>query len=545
MATTLKVSDYFIRPATNKGKHPATMGTSLSVNMYREVNQDIQYLASVPGTKFWKRFSTSSKCRGAYVSTIGLNSSNQEENAFVVFGTRVYRIDYNENVEYIGSVGGGTSRVSIAETGGLRPFLLIADGHSLWAYNLLEGGTLQQISLPQRVTGDGGQIQPSHVAVVAGSVCVNDVGSGFVYYSVPYPLNSEKREVFQMQMVGGKMQPVYDPDNKYKVLTTEEDAFEYMFYDNYGAQQYFNAEVSSDNIKAIAAIGGNLYLMGYKTIEIWQRGSAEYETWQRVSYSVNASNGLAVPYSIAVCGATLFYLGSGESYAKGVMTVEGTSYKKISEDWLDEKLLGETSDSTFAFAYAQGNHHFYVLQLRTLGETWVYDTFTNEWTQRTSRNKQTGVETRWRVSQMLWFRNRFLAFCDDGCGYLHSDDYWYEDYDFGATKIPMIRHRQGAIIVDDERQFIFHELAIECNVGTVPDYADDPQLLLQVSKDGGMTYGHVRSASLGKTGKYNHRVRFHNLGINRLCVLRVTCSSPCALELTNCSERVSATNGVI
>ena len=541
----LKVSDYFISPATNKGKHPATMGTSLSVNMYREINQDIQYLASVPGIQFWKRFNGSSRCRGSYVSSIGLNSSNQEENAFVCFGMHVYRIDYNHNVTHIGDVGAGTARVSFAESGGLRPFLLIADGHSLWAYDLLEGGQLKQISLPQRVTGEGGQIQPSHVAVVSGSVCVNDVGSGFVYYTVPFPLNSEKREVFQTQTVGGKMQPVYDPDNPYKVMTQEVDAFEYMFYDAYGTQQYFNAEVSSDNLRAIAAIGANLYLMGYKSIEVWQRGSEEYKTWQRVSYSVNATNGLAVPYSIAVCGSTLFYLGSGESYAKGVMTVEGTSYRKISEDWLDEKLLNETSDSTFAFAYAQGNHHFYVLQLKTLGETWVYDTLTSEWTQRTSRQRDTGIEMRWRVSSMIWFRNKFYCFCDDGCGYTHDDSYWFEDFADTGDKIPMIRHRPGAISVDDEKPFIFNELSIEANVGTVPDYEDDPKLLLQVSKDGGNTYGNVRSASLGRTGKYSHRVRFHNLGLNRLCVLRVTCSSPCSLELTNCSQRVSATSVVL
>lgn len=542
MASTLKVSNYFISPSTNKGKHPATMGTSLSVNMYREINQDIEYLASVPGLRFWKQIATSSKCRGAYVSSIGLTANNQEENAFVVYGSRLYRISYTENVEYIGSVGGGTSRVTFAETGGLRPFLLIADGHSLWAYDLLEGGNIRQVSLPERATGDGGQISPSHVAVVAGSVCINDVGSGFVYYSQPYPLNNEMRTVFQMDSQG---KPVYDPDNAYKVLTQEVDAFEYMFYDDYGAKLFFNAEVSSDNLRAIAAIGGNLYLMGYKTIEIWQRGSAEYETWQRVSYSVNASNGLAVPYSIGICGSTLFYLGSGESYAKGVMTIDGTTYKKISEDWLDEKLLGETSESTFAYAYAQGNHHFYVLQLKTLGETWVYDMFTNEWAQRTSRNKQTGIECRWRPSQIIWFKNKFIAMCDDGCTYLHMDDYWFEDYEQGAVNIPMIRHRQGAIIVDEERPFIFHELAVECNVGTVPDYADDPKLLLQVSRDGGNSWGNIRTASLGRSGYYSHRVRYHNLGMNRLCVLRLTCSSPCSLELTNCSQRVSATTGVI
>ena len=109
----------------------------------------------------------------------------------------------------------------------------------------------------------------------------------------------------------------------------------------------------------------------------------------------------------------------------------------------------------------------------------------------------------------------------------------------------MIRHRQGAVVVDDEKPFIFNELAIECSVGTWDDYGLQPDILLEVSRDGGNTFGNVRSCKLGRTGNYSHRVRFHNLGYNRLCVLRVTYSHPTPLELTNCSQRISSTQGVI
>ena len=170
---------------------------------------------------------------------------------------------------------------------------------------------------------------------------------------------------------------------------------------------------------------------------------------------------------------------------------------------------------------------------------------TKEWHQRTSRVFPTGEETRWRPSAMIWFRGEFVAFCDDGCAYSHTEDYWYEDFGSADDRLPMIRHRQGAVLVDEERPFILNELAVECNVGTWNDYELQPKLLLEVSKDGGMTFGNVRSASLGKTGDYSHRVRFHAIGYNRLCVLRVTYSHPTALELTACSVRVTPTQGVI
>lgn len=540
--STTRVSNYLIEPSTNRARHPATMGSSWSCNMFKEVNEDTAYLASVPGLEFIARVSQSSaRCRGAFVSSVGLKGANQAENAFVCFGNVVYRIDYAERIERIGTVSAGTGRVIFAETGGLRPMLLIADGHNLWVYDLLEGGEIQQVTLPPRVTGDGAMIRPSHVAVVGGSVVINDSGSGFVYYSIPYPLNSETREVFDVQ----NGQPQYDPDNPYKVLTKNVDALEYMFLDDYGVQQYFNAESSSDNIQAIAAIGPSLYLFGSKTIEIWQRGTGEYETWIRQSYTTNASNGLQAPYSIAICGSNLYYLGSGESYAKGILCVSGQTYTKISDDWLDQKLLQETSDTAYGFAYALGSHNFYVLQLSNLQETWVYDLDQKQWHQRVSRVFETGDETRWRPSALIWYKGRFWAFCNDGCVYGHSEDYWYEDYGSGETRLPMIRHRQGAVIVNDNRPFVFNELAVECSVGCWADYKLQPQLLLEVSRDGGNTFGNVRSCPMGRTGDYGHRVRFLNLGLNRLCVLRVTYSHPTSLELTTCSQRVTPTTAVI
>lgn len=541
------VSNYLISPGTNKGKHPATMGSSWSCNMFLDINQENRYLASLPGLEFKHKFQGSSRCRGAYVSSVGLGSQNQQENAFVVFGNNLYRIDWVGNYDKIGQVAGGTLRVNFAETGGINPYLLIADGSNLWAYNLIEGGALRRISLPERVNGNGGQINPSHVAVVGGSVVINDRTSGFLYYSIPYPLNSDTREVFQTQVVDGKRVPIYNPNNAYEIMKTTVDAFEYMFYDSYGVQQFFNAESSSDNVRAIKSIGPNLYLFGYKTVEIWQRGSGEDAVWQRQSYTANASNGLQAPFSIATCGSNLYYLGSGQSYAKGVLMVSGQQYTKISEDWLDEKLLDETGDSAYAFAYAQGNHNFYVLQLSNLQETWVYDTDTKEWHQRCSRILDSGNETRWRVSDLIWFKGQFIAFCNDGCMYKHSENYWYEDYGqvAGVPKLPMIRHRQGAVIVNEEAPFVFNELSVECNVGCWGDYTLQPKLLLEVSKDGGNTFGAVRSANMGRTGQYSHRVMFHVLGYNRLCVLRLTYAHPTSLELTACSQRVTATTRVI
>ena len=47
-----KVTNYLIEPGTNRGRHPATMGSAWSCNMFREINAENNYLTSVYGLKF-------------------------------------------------------------------------------------------------------------------------------------------------------------------------------------------------------------------------------------------------------------------------------------------------------------------------------------------------------------------------------------------------------------------------------------------------------------------------------------------------------------
>ena len=102
MASATRVSNYLISPGTNRGKHPAVMGSSWSCNMFREINDENQYLASVPGIKFIRRITGTAKCRGSYVSSVGLGSQNQQEDLLVVFGSTLYMVDWNGNVLQIG-----------------------------------------------------------------------------------------------------------------------------------------------------------------------------------------------------------------------------------------------------------------------------------------------------------------------------------------------------------------------------------------------------------------------------------------------------------
>ena len=131
---------------------------------------------------------SSEGCQGSFVASVGLDSNRNVPDAFFVVNSKVFRIDYRWESHEVGSIATG-SHPTFAETGGERPLLLIADGFNLWYYDLKNGGSLRSIGLPNKINQESVAIKPASVQVVAGSIIVNDVGSGYAYYSIPYPLS--------------------------------------------------------------------------------------------------------------------------------------------------------------------------------------------------------------------------------------------------------------------------------------------------------------------------------------------------------------------
>lgn len=535
MATSKVISNLI--GSSYRAKFPALQGAELSVNLYPGKNGQNTFMESLPGLQLLEN--VGGKCRGCYVSTIGLEETHSTEDMFAVMGNVLYRFDLNGTKTKIGNVANNGNRISFAETGGPRALLLIADGANLFYYNLLEGGGLHPIQLPERITERGGTINPTFVAVVEGCIVVNDAGSGYVYYSpISYPLASDTREMYRMN--GDS--PVYDEDGV-TVLKETVASDKHVFENDYHVQQFENPYSSSDSVNAIYSCQNLLYVFGPKSCEIWQRDTSENGGWIRVSYSVQSSFGLEAPYSVASCGNTLYFIASGAQYGKCVMAATGTQFRKASEDWLDAKLLQESTESAYGFCYSVGEHQFWVLQMNSLGETWAFDELDNGWHQRISRDSSSGAEIQWRASAVAYFHEKFYAFTSDGCECGFHRDYSWEDFPDG-TRLPIICHRQTAVITDGLKPFTFEELTVEMNVGSNPDYNDKCYALLEVSKDGGNTFGNVRSCLIPRTGNYSGRVRWLNLGYNRLCVIRLTFSVPFPVVLTYCSIRAESTGAM-
>lgn len=519
---------------------PNIEGSAISRNMFTESNtegenKDVRtFLQSCPGIKYFDSFGDRHNCDGMYVPSTGLSTMDYEQCLFVAYNGTIYRVDSSLNHEEIGHYALGNT-VVFAESGGERAILLWVDGNDIHGYNLKEGTTVD-ITLPKRIDAENQYIQPTHIAVVDGTIVLNDKGSSYTYYSIKFPLNTATRKVFDI--VNGKVQ--YDTDG-ITVLEKEVDSGEYCFLDDYGVQKYFNGSTSSDKCIALTSVGPLLTMYGPSSIEFWQKGNAEsYQSWQRTSYTINKEQGLEAPYSLATVNHSQFCIGTGKANAKCVLMINDTNVQKISPLWLDRILSDSDVKSVKGWTYSKNNHSFYLFSIKN--ECYAYDVTTGQWHIRSSRNFYTGKQKNYMPLYAVWWNNKIITGSSES-GHLYELDekYYYEDFD-NTNRLPLLRMRQTPVITADYKPFILQELTAECNTGAKEDYGTSAKALLQISRDGGYTYGNVIEGNCGRKGQYFVRLRWLNLGMNRQCVIRISYSEPTDFVISDSSIRVQPLN---
>ena len=82
----------------------------------------------------------------------------------------------------------------------------------------------------------------------------------------------------------------------------------------------------------------------------------------------------------------------------------------------------------------------------------------------------------------------------------------------------------GAPVQNRPNEMNVDRLEVTFETGVGPEDNTDPTVILQVSKDGGHSWGHERFASLGKVGERNTRVVWHRLGQGKEFLFKVRAS---------------------
>jgi hypothetical protein len=306
---------------------------------------------------------------------------------------------------------------------------------------------------------------------------------------------------------------------------------------------FASAEGAPDLIAAINVDQRELWVFGTSTIEVWYNAGTANFPFARIQGAFNELGCLA-PYSVAKLDNTLFWLGNDARGYGVVYRAEGYRGKRVSTHPIEFAIqsYGDVSNA-LAYTYQQEGHAFYVLIFPTVDKTWVFDVATGAWHERAGFDN--GYFTRHRSNCQMNFQSETIV-----GDYLNGNLYVFDlDYytDNGAVQKWIRSWRALPTGANNLKRTAQHSLQLDCEsgVGTDTGQAQDPQVMLRWSDDGGHTWSNEHWVSVGKIGEYYRRAIWRRLGMTlklRDRVYEISGTDPNKIVIMGAELILSGTN---
>ena len=448
-----------------------TFDAQRCVNLYPIISEigtskSVSALRSTPG---YDLFATAGggPIRGAKTASNG--------RAFVVSGFDLYEINADGTATDRGNVLTATSRVSMAENGDQ---LIIVDGTYGYIFNF---GTnvLTQISDPDFPACN-------NVTFLDGYFIVPATGTNNFYIS---------------GLLDGTTWATLD---------------------------FSNAAANPDNLVAVIADTGNLWLFGTQSTEIFQNTGAAAFPFERIPNAI-IQTGCAAPHTVQAFDNTIAWLGVDEQGRGVVWKANGYEAQRLSNQSI-EAIIASAEDFTesYSYVYHEQGHVFYCLQIKGLDTTLVYDGATGLWHERIFVDNATNMQEQHRGSCHFFFNQKNMI-GDRASGKIYQQSLSFFDHDGDEMhRIRVSPHQQ-----DEKRNISFSsfELDVETGRGLTTGQGSDPQIMMKYSNDGGRTYSAEKWVSLGALGKYKTRARWSRCSSARDRVWHVRYTEPTFFQI--------------
>lgn len=430
------------------------------------------------------------RCRGLYYSSTG-PAPYYESRLYGVFGDTVYRFNTDITIGYpIGNVSNSSDAVSMTDNGEGGQFVIV-DGVKMYKYamNNADGvGALSEVTLPWKLRTtppNSVRIRPTFVCFLGQRLIVNDRYANQFFF--------------------------------FNLASTD--------YDFTTNLNFYSAEQSADAITAMRVVNGALFIWGSRSYEIWRTTDNFNNPFTYVGGSSSAI-GIKAPQSVASIDNKVFWLGASDVGADTVYMAESNSVTRVSTSGIEDQILSlQNRESAIGWCYSKNGHTFYILSFITSNRTFVYEAETNMWHERLARDTQT---QEWKVYQYVYgtfAKDKIFCGTLDSNSLVYLDDDTYTEYNSN----PIVRQRITPVYFDDLKNIQVREVCVDGLVGNtqlLQGQGSDPLLMLEVSRDGGSTYGNTKTKSVGKQGNYRRVVRWNALGTGREIVLKFTFSEP-------------------
>jgi len=286
------------------------------------------------------------------------------------------------------------------------------------------------------------------------------------------------------------------------------------------------AESAPDGIVRVISDHGQIVLFGVDTTEFWGNTGAADFSYQPIR-GATREVGLAARWSLAQTDDSLTFLGKSKQGQVQVMRLDGYTPRPVSSPEFDSIINGyaTVSDAT-GYAYMWNGHPMYRLNFPSAGKSWELDAMSGVFCER-----QSGLSGgRHRGEMAIDFINK-IRIADYENGNIYTVN--ASTYDENGTSFPV--ELTSRRVIGDYDPISLSRLFIdfETGVGLATGQGSNPQVMLQISRDGGRTFENEVWKTLGAVGKYKTRAEWYQLGTADSFVFRVRITDPIKRVMVN------------
>jgi hypothetical protein len=297
---------------------------------------------------------------------------------------------------------------------------------------------------------------------------------------------------------------------------------------SYSALDVATAEAKPDKLRRVLVSGNEALLFGEKSVEGYYfsgkpNGVPLSPTQTYLDY------GLAGRDAVCAIDNTIAWL----SHLLDIRTLRDQSPIAIADPTITAMIQGWTNpENAKAFSFAAGGHEY--MALRHAQGCALWDATTQLWSMRQSQNMST-----WRVDSSVWCYNKnIMGDATEGKLWTLNPNTHKE----GTNAL--IRTIVSRTLGPGGAPFTLEnvELEIEVGVGLASGQGSAPIVWMQLSRDGGETWGARMERSLGAMGNRNLRVMWAGLSADFLPhggVIRFGCSDPVRFVATKAFAEIT------
>lgn len=286
---------------------------------------------------------------------------------------------------------------------------------------------------------------------------------------------------------------------------------------------FASAESVPDTLLRCMKDHNDIIMFGVKSTEVFS-SAPDLFPFSRIS-GATMEVGIAAPNSACKMDNSVFWLGADERGDATVWRMQGYQPQRKGTHALEEELRTYARiDDAIGLSYQMGGHSWYQLTFPTANKTWVFDAATEQWHERAWRNPSNQLGRVRDNCHVFINRQHLVGDWENGNVYELDLD-TYQDNGQPITRVKSFQH----MTADNARQF-FDRMTLDMEAG-VGVGADDPQVYLRWSNDGGKTWSNMLTTSLGKTGEYANKANFNRLGMGRDRVFEVSTTANAKIAL--------------